>query len=335
MTADFDLQNLNVYLIGMMGCGKSTTGKRLAQQLGYRFCDTDTVIAQSTRQTISQIFAEAGEAEFRQIETQVLSQLSAYTRLVVATGGGIILERMNWSHMQQGLVIWLEVEPETLLDRLREDTTRPLLQNADPQDTLKDLLAQREPLYAQADIKVHVEAQDLPEAIVAKILAEIPYVLRHRPSMMKGIQNILNYQPISDKLATSGQPTAEEFGLIHRAGYQTVLNLAPANSSNALPNEQEIVTSLGLDYINIAVVWENPTLEDFSRFCTVMNMHKERPIFVHCALNMRVSAFVYLYRHLLLGTPSSEAYESMIEIWQPNKTWQKFIETVIALHHQK
>jgi shikimate kinase len=184
MTADFDLQNLNVYLIGMMGAGKSTTGKLLAQQLGYQFFDTDDVITQATGLSIAQIFAEAGEAEFRKIETQVLSQLSAYTRLVVATGGGIVLERMNWSHMQQGLVIWLEVEPETLLDRLKEDTMRPLLQDADPQQTLKALLAQRSSLYAQADLKVRVEKHDSTEAVVATIMSEIPHILRHKPQTL-------------------------------------------------------------------------------------------------------------------------------------------------------
>jgi shikimate kinase len=180
MTADFDLQNLNVYLIGMMGCGKSTTGKLLAQKLGYRFFDTDTVISQAAGLTVSQIFSEAGEAEFRKIETQVLSQLSAYTRLVVATGGGIVLERMNWSHMQQGLIIWLEAQPETLLDRLKEDTTRPLLQDVDPQQTLKTLLAQRQHLYAQSDVRVRVEEHDSPEAVAAAMVSEIPHVLRQK-----------------------------------------------------------------------------------------------------------------------------------------------------------
>jgi shikimate kinase len=182
MTADFDLRNLNVYLIGMMGSGKSTIGKLLAQQLGYQFFDTDNLIVQATGLTVSQIFAEAGEAEFRKIETQVLSQLSAYTRLVVATGGGIILERMNWSHMQQGLVLWLEVEPETLLDRLKEDTTRPLLQDTDPQNKLKTLLEQRHHLYAQADVKVRVEKHDSPEAVAESMIAEIPKVLLRKPS---------------------------------------------------------------------------------------------------------------------------------------------------------
>jgi shikimate kinase len=183
MTIDFDLQNLNVYLIGMMGSGKSTTGKLLAQQLGYRFFDTDEVITQATGLSISQIFAEAGESEFRKIETQVLSQLSAYTRLVVATGGGIVLERMNWSHLQQGLVIWLEAEPKTLLNRLKEDTTRPLLQETDPRQTLETLLEQRHSLYAQADLKVRIEEQDSPEAVVAAMIAKIPHVLRHKSPM--------------------------------------------------------------------------------------------------------------------------------------------------------
>jgi shikimate kinase len=182
--ADFGLQNLNIYLIGMMGSGKSTTGKLLAEKLDYRFFDTDEVITQATGLTISQIFAEAGEAEFRKIETQVLSQLSAYTRLVVATGGGIILERMNWSHMQQGLVIWLEVDPETLCSRLKEDTTRPLLQDTDPQQTLKTLLEQRHRLYAQADIKVYVEEHNSPDVVVDAIVAEIPHVLRHKSPIL-------------------------------------------------------------------------------------------------------------------------------------------------------
>jgi shikimate kinase len=91
---------------------------------------------------------------------------------------------MNWSHMQQGLVICLEVEPETLLDRLKEDTTRPLLQDADPQQILKTLLAQRNHLYAQSDVKVCVETYDLPEAVVDAILSEIPRVLRYKLSTL-------------------------------------------------------------------------------------------------------------------------------------------------------
>jgi protein tyrosine phosphatase (PTP) superfamily phosphohydrolase (DUF442 family) len=151
---------------------------------------------------------------------------------------------------------------------------------------------------------------------------------RLRPT--KDLSDILNYRSISDKLATSGQPTVEEFTLISRAGYPTILNLAPQNSSNALPNEEEIVSALGMEYIHLPVVWNNPTMADFTRFCEVMEAHRERPIFVHCAMNMRVSAFVYLYRHLILGVPTSVAYPAMTSVWTPNEIWQTFIETAIA-----
>lgn len=145
----------------------------------------------------------------------------------------------------------------------------------------------------------------------------------------KGIEGILNHRYISDKLATSGQPNAEQFKLIRGSGYQTVINLAPSNSSNALANEREIVANLGMEYINIPVIWEQPTMEDFSKFCRLMETSKE-PIFVHCAMNMRVSAFVYLYRYLILDVSEAEAHSSLISVWQPNPTWQKFIESAIA-----
>lgn len=155
-------------------------------------------------------------------------------------------------------------------------------------------------------------------------------IVLSRLSAKKGIEDILNYRYISDKLATSGQPTATELKLISQAGYKTILNLAPPNASNALPSEQAIATSLGMDYINIPVVWDNPTMADFNQFCDVMENHKDQPIFVHCAMNMRVSAFMYLYRYLKLGVLVSEARATMTTVWEPNATWQNFIETAIA-----
>lgn len=153
-------------------------------------------------------------------------------------------------------------------------------------------------------------------------------IIKSRLRPKKDITDILNYRYISDQLATSGQPTAEEFISIHRAGYPTILNLAPPTASNALANEEAIVTGLGMEYINIPVVWDQPSLEDFNRFCAVMRAHQDRSIFVHCAMNMRVSVFVYLYRHLIEGINESEARALMTTIWQPNPTWQKFIEMV-------
>ncbi|MBD0337485.1 MAG: shikimate kinase [Cyanobacteria bacterium Co-bin13] len=167
--ADF-LKGTNLYLIGMMGAGKSTTGKRLAQGLGYRFFDTDALIEKAVGQSVAEIFETQGEEAFRGMETQVLSQLAAYTRLVVATGGGIVTQQMNWSYLQHGVVIWLDVPLNLLEQRLQGDVGRPLLQRPDWPQTLQALLSQREPLYAQADLRLTVAAGEDEDAIAARLL---------------------------------------------------------------------------------------------------------------------------------------------------------------------
>ena len=186
MTAlEHDLQGTNLYLIGMMGAGKSTVARRLAQQLHYHCFDTDTLITQATGCAIPQIFAESGEAGFRDIETQTLSQISAHTRLVVATGGGIVTQPINWSHLHHGIVVWLDASLQTLWQRLKEDNSRPLLQDPNPQQKLEDLLVQRRPLYAQADLRVGIESHHDVGNVIDQILTELPKVLKtgrlHQP----------------------------------------------------------------------------------------------------------------------------------------------------------
>lgn len=173
-----NLKGVNLYLVGMMGCGKSTTGRALAQQLDYSFVDTDDLITQLTGQAISDIFAESGEAYFRQIESKVLSEVAAHTKLVVATGGGIVLERQNWSFLQHGLVIWLDVESEQLWKRLQADQSRPLLQKPNPQKVLEDLLTQRRPLYRQADVHILIKPDQAITAVCQSVVQEITKVLR-------------------------------------------------------------------------------------------------------------------------------------------------------------
>ena len=172
------LKGINVFLVGMMGTGKTTVGNLLARQLGYSFVDTDEVIEKTTGKTINQIFADEGEENFRQIESEVLSQLSAHTKLIVATGGGIVLRRFNWSYLHHGLVIWLDAPVDVLIARLQNDTTRPLLQNDNPAQALQKLLDQRKSLYAEADLHIRISANDTPEQIVSRIIAEIPDVLK-------------------------------------------------------------------------------------------------------------------------------------------------------------
>ena len=173
------LQGINLYLIGMMGAGKTTVGRLLASELEYGFLDTDEVITASAKKSINQIFAQEGETEFRQLESDVLSQVSAYTKLTVATGGGIILKRENWSYLHHGLIVWLDATPELLYNRLKEDATRPLLQDSNPLLKLKNILKERESLYALADLRITLLEAETPEEIAKRILTQIPSVLKN------------------------------------------------------------------------------------------------------------------------------------------------------------
>lgn len=178
------LKGVNLYLIGMMGSGKTTVGRLLANELGYRFFDTDEVIEQAAGRSINDIFAQDGETAFRELETQVLAQLAPYTRMAIATGGGIVLQRMNWSYLRHGIVVWLDVPVEQLYERLKADQTRPLLQTPDPLKTLQTILNQRQNLYAQADAHIVVQPNETPEAIASRTLDEIRQVLR--PEALEG-----------------------------------------------------------------------------------------------------------------------------------------------------
>ncbi|MFM7428065.1 MAG: shikimate kinase [Elainella sp.] len=179
-TVSQQLRGINLYFVGMMGTGKSTVGQLVARSLGYQFLDTDTVIEQVSGQSVSQIFASQGEPEFRQLETQVLAELSAYTRLVIATGGGIVSLTQNWSYLRHGLIIWLNVPVELIYSRLKKDTTRPLLQTADPLAKLQLLMQERRSLYAQADLEIGVSQGETADRVAQRVLAAIPTVLKGR-----------------------------------------------------------------------------------------------------------------------------------------------------------
>lgn len=172
------LQGVNLYLIGMMGSGKTTVGRLLAKHLGYGFVDTDDVIVQAAGKSINQLFAESGEAAFRQLESDVLSQVCAFTKLTIATGGGVVMRQENWSYLHHGLIVWLDAPVELLYSRLQEDTTRPLLHDVDPQGKLRSLLEQRQPLYSQADLRISITEGETAEEIVARVMAAIPSVLK-------------------------------------------------------------------------------------------------------------------------------------------------------------
>lgn len=144
------------------------------------------------------------------------------------------------------------------------------------------------------------------------------------------MEQVSHFLAVSDELGTAGQPAPEQFANIRAAGYEAVINLAMPNSTNALPNEAELVREQGLEYVHIPVVWEAPTLADLARFLAVMDGYQGRKVLVHCALNMRVSCFVLLYRVVRQGVPLEEATEMMHRIWQPEEVWQAFIERALA-----
>ena len=175
------LKGLNVYLIGMMGTGKTTVGQLLAQKLDYRFFDTDEIIERVARKKITEIFAEEGEESFRNLESKVLNELSAYTKSAIATGGGIIQRQMNWSYLRQGLIIWLDTNTEVIKERLAEDRDRPLASK------WESLLEVRRPLYAQADLHIKIENQQTPEDIVTQIIQLMPSVIKSKPVISSNI----------------------------------------------------------------------------------------------------------------------------------------------------
>ena len=168
----------SLYLVGMMGSGKTSTGRPLAEGLGYGFVDADAVIEQAAGCTIPEIFEQDGESGFRAIETQVLNAISQRHSLVVATGGGVVTQSANWGLLHSGIVIWLDVDREQLLKRLRADTTaRPLLQRPDPEAALDALLNERRPLYAEADLTVVID-EEPPDVVADGILQLLPSLLR-------------------------------------------------------------------------------------------------------------------------------------------------------------
>ena len=171
----------SLYLVGMMGSGKSSTGRPLAEKLGYGFVDSDSVIEQLAGCTIPEIFQRDGEAGFRALETQVLSAISERHSLVVATGGGVVTRSENWGVMHQGIVIWLDVEREQLIKRLKADSTpRPLLQEADPAQALDRILNARRPQYSEADLTV-VIAEETPDVVADGILQLLPNLIQDPP----------------------------------------------------------------------------------------------------------------------------------------------------------
>jgi protein tyrosine phosphatase (PTP) superfamily phosphohydrolase (DUF442 family) len=148
--------------------------------------------------------------------------------------------------------------------------------------------------------------------------------------MGDSLENMFNFRRLSETLITAGQPTEQQLAIVHSSGYQLVVNLAMGKAYNALADEQATVESLGMRHVHIPVDFDQPSLEDFDRFCVLLKENGEQPVLVHCAANFRVSAFMYIYRRVHLGWSEEEAIADLHKIWTPNEVWQRFIDEAIS-----
>lgn len=141
----------NIVLIGFMGSGKSSVGRHLAAQIGHRFVDTDDLVVEKAGCSIPTIFQQRGEAEFRDLETEVLRSIEGVCGIVLATGGGIVLRETNRLLLKTiGIVVWLDAEPDLIFERVSRNNRRPLLQTENPRATFDALREARAPIYEAA-----------------------------------------------------------------------------------------------------------------------------------------------------------------------------------------
>ncbi|MDL2403215.1 shikimate kinase [Rhizobium mayense] len=163
----------NLVLVGLMGAGKSSIGRLVANQLGIPFVDTDIEIERVSRMTITELFEAYGEAEFRALETRVIKRLLKGGPRVVSTGGGAFINDRTRRHVKRsGLSVWLKADLDVLWDRVSKRDTRPLLKTENPKQTLENLMNARYPIYAEADFTVL--SRDVGKDVMVKeVLAAI------------------------------------------------------------------------------------------------------------------------------------------------------------------
>ena len=164
-----ELRGRSIFLIGMMGSGKSSTGPVLAEILKYKYVDLDVLIEKLTKKTIDKVFSEEGEEYFRDLETQCLQEIIKLPSVVVSTGGGVVLKKENWGILRQGIIVWLDINKEIVLNRLNsKDNLRPLLKG-NIYEKYEEIFQTRKDIYAQADLRVEINNEGVKN-VAEKIL---------------------------------------------------------------------------------------------------------------------------------------------------------------------
>lgn len=160
------LQGRPVVLVGMMGAGKTTVGRRLANRLNRHFLDSDEEIEKAAQMSIPEIFEQRGEPEFRAGETRVIARVLKDGGIVLATGGGAFVNPETRALVKaEAISVWLKAEADILFERVSRRSNRPLLKTANPRATLEKLIEDRYPIYAEADVTVL--SRDVPQDVVA------------------------------------------------------------------------------------------------------------------------------------------------------------------------
>ncbi len=167
------LGGMPLVLVGMMGAGKTTVGRRIAARLGRQFIDSDEEIELAAQMSIPEIFAQRGEAEFRAGEMRVIARLLKEKDIVLATGGGAFVNAETRSLVKADAVsVWLKADADVLFERVSRRSNRPLLKTENPRATLEKLIAERYPIYAEADVTVM--SRDVPqEAVAGDVIAAV------------------------------------------------------------------------------------------------------------------------------------------------------------------
>lgn len=164
------------------------------------------------------------------------------------------------------------------------------------------------------------------------VITSVLLAVAHNPSWAGNLSDITNYRAYSTVFSSSGQPTAEQLQLAADQGFRRIIYIAFSDNDTAIANEDRVVKSLGMDFVQIPVDWDNPTVHDFEDFAALLNRDKQVRTLLHCQVNFRASAFSFLYRVIYAGVPIAEAKADLDAIWQPNETWYRFIVDVLEQH---
>ena len=167
------IKGRSIFLVGMMGCGKSRTGLKLAELLKYKYIDLDSLIEKLAKKSINQIFNDEGEDNFRELENNCLKETIKIPSLVISTGGGIVTKMENWGILRQGIIVWIDLDTNIAIERLKNEiANRPLLQGKNLNDLYMNILLSREKLYSQADLRIQVKKENI-EQVAKKIINAI------------------------------------------------------------------------------------------------------------------------------------------------------------------